>query len=160
MEIIEIIVFVFFFIVSALSLALMFYLANRIDFLEDKISEQADRLSQELFTDYDCITEQFGACLSKIDSAQKSISLEIACLATKNNEDIKRMGGGYVVGDVLKFDGIEWYVFCKTKLDDGRTRWDLFGQNGDEYRIYSIYTNAMPADIEFVRHVDVESLFS
>lgn len=92
-----------------------------------------------------------------ITESHKDLLTEIACLATKNNEDIKRVGGGYVVGDVLKFDGIEWYVFCKTKLDDGRTRWNLFGQNGAEYRIY---TDAMPEDIEFVRHVGVESLFS
>lgn len=92
-----------------------------------------------------------------ISKSHKELLTEIACLATKNNEDIKRMGGGYVVGDVLKFDGIEWYVFCKTKLDDGRTLWNLFGQNGAEYRIY---TDTIPEDIEFVRHVGVESLFS
>ena len=94
---------------------------------------------------------------NKLDDIYDHLTTEIACLATKNNEDIKRVKDGYVVGDVLKFDGIEWYVFCKTKLDDGRTRWNLFGQNGAEYRIY---TDAMPEDIEFVRHVNVESLFS
>lgn len=88
-----------------------------------------------------------------ISKYHKELLTEIACLATKNNEDIKRIKDG----DVLKFDGIEWYVFCKTTLDDGRTRWNLFGQNGAEYRIY---TDAMPEDIEFVRHVDVKSLFS
>ena len=93
----------------------------------------------------------------KLDDINDHLTTEIACLATKNNEDIKRMKDGYDVGDVLKFDGIEWLVFCKTKLDDGRIRWNLFGQNGAEYRIY---TDVMPEGIEFVRHVGLESLFS
>lgn len=130
MEIIEIIEFVFFFIVSALALALMFYLGNRIDFLEDKISGQADRLSQELFTDYGCITEQFGACLSKIDSAQKSISLEIACLATKNNEDIKRMKGDFQKWDMIDFDGEQWIIHRIDRNVNGDTFYRVHNAKG------------------------------
>lgn len=105
----------------------------------------------------DAVRDYFLRLWGHIDNVNKHLTTEIACLATKNNEDIKRMKGGYEVGDVLKFSGIEYYVFYKTKLEDERTRLSLFGQNGDEYRMY---TDDMPEDIEFVRHVDVKTLFS
>lgn len=87
-----------------------------------------------------------------ISKLHKDILTEIACLATKNNEDIKRMGGNYEIGDILRFDGIRWYIFGKDLLDDGRTRWKLFGENGAEYRIY---TDAIPEGIEFLGHRDL-----
>lgn len=122
----------------------------------NNIKDSLEYIKRECNNNYE-INQSKYILQELISRTHKELLTEIACLATKNNEDIKRIKDGYVVGDVLKFDGIEWYVFCKTTLDDGRTRWNLFGQNGAEYRIY---TDAMPEDIEFVRHVDVESLFS
>lgn len=87
-----------------------------------------------------------------ISKLHKEILIEITCLATKNNEDIKRMNDGYVVGDVLRFDGTRWCVFSKDTLDDGRTRWKLFNENGEEYRIY---TDDIPVGIEFLGHKDL-----
>lgn len=87
-----------------------------------------------------------------ISKLHKDILTEIACLATKNNEDIKRMKGNYAVGDILRFDGIRWRVFGKDTLNDGRTRWKLFGENGAEYRIYA---DSMPEDLEFLGHRDL-----
>ena len=75
----------------------------------------------------------------------------------KNSKGIKQIKNEYDVGDVLKINGVEFFVFYKTELEDGRTRLTLFGQNGDDYRMY---TDDMPKDIEFVKHVDVKSLFS
>ncbi len=87
----------------------------------------------------------------RLDELESNLTTEIACLATKNNEDIKRMNGDYAVGDILRFDGTRWRVFGKDTLDDGRTRWKLFGENGEEYRIY---TDAIPVDLEFLGHRD------
>ena len=87
-----------------------------------------------------------------ISRTHKELLTEIACLATKNNEDIKRMSGNYEIGDILKFDGIRWYIFGKDLLNDGRTRWKLFGENGAEYRIY---TDSIPEGIEFLGHRDL-----
>lgn len=91
-------------------------------------------------------------CASQVSEIEKNLTIEIACLATKNNEDIKRMKGDYAVGDILRFDGIRWRVFSKDTWDDGRTRWKLFGENGEEYRIYS---DSMPEGIEFLGHRDL-----
>lgn len=87
-----------------------------------------------------------------IGTVNDHLTTEIACLATKNNEDIKRLKGNYTVGDLLRFEDTRWCVFCEDILDDGRTRWKLFGENGDEY---SIYTDAIPVDIEFLGHKDL-----
>jgi len=87
-----------------------------------------------------------------ISKLHKDLLTEIACLATKNNEDIKRMGGNYIVGDILKFDGTRWCIFGKDLLADGRTRWKLFGENEEEYRIYS---DSIPEDIEFIKHSEL-----
>lgn len=87
-----------------------------------------------------------------ITNSHKELLTEIACLATKNNEDMKRMKGNYAVGDILRFDGIRWRVFGKDTLDDGRTRWKLFGENEEEYRMY---TDDIPEGLEFLGHRDL-----
>lgn len=145
---------IFYMIVSTICLALISLNLRDID---HNATVNTNLIRRDIVDHDSHISVAVSDCILQVSDMEKNITTEIACLATKNNEDIKRMKGKYAVGDVLKFDGIEWYVFCETKLDDGRTCWNLFGQNGDEYRIY---TDATPEDIEFVRHVDVETLFS
>ena len=89
---------------------------------------------------------------NRFDELESNLTTEIACLATKNNEDIKRMKGDYAVGDILRFDGVRWRVFGKDTLGDGRTRWKLFGENEEEYRMY---TDSIPEGIEFLGHRDL-----
>lgn len=93
-----------------------------------------------------------SAMRDRFDKLEINLATEIACLATKNNEDIKRMKGDYAVGDILRFDGIRWRVFGKDKMDDGRTRWKLFGENEEYYRMY---TDDIPEGIEFLGHRDL-----
>ena len=96
-------------------------------------------------------TVVYGRAL-QVSEMEKNLTTEIACLATKNNEDIKRMKGDYAVGDILRFDGTRWRVFGKDTLGDGRTRWKLFGENEEEYRMY---TDDIPVGIEFLGHRDL-----
>lgn len=123
------------------------YLWNAIDSIKDSLENiryKCDNASEIKATEYvlhDCITK-----------SHKELLTEIACLATKNNEDIKRMKGDYAVGDILRFDGIRWRVFGKDKMDDGRTRWKLFGENEEYYRMY---TDDIPEGIEFLGHRDL-----
>lgn len=91
-------------------------------------------------------------CALQVSNMEKNLTTEIACLATKNNEDIKRLKGNYEIGDILRFDDIKWYIFGKDLLNDGRTRWKLFGENGADYRIY---TDTIPEGIEFLGHRDL-----
>ncbi len=88
-------------------------------------------------------------CITKF---HKELLTEIACLATKNNEDIKRMKGDYAIGDILRFDGTRWRVFDKATLEDGRIRWKLFGENGMSYRMFS---DDIPVGLEFLEHRDL-----
>lgn len=123
------------------------YLWHSIDSIKDSLENigyKCDNTSDIKTTEYvlhDCITK-----------SHKELLTEIACLATKNNEDIKRMKSGFAIGDILRFEGAKLCVFGKDKLDDGRTCWKVFGENGEEYRIYS---DDMPEDIEFLGHRDV-----
>lgn len=45
-----------------------------------------------------------------ISKTHKELLTEIACLATKNNEDIKRSKEGFLVGDVIEYAGEETLV--------------------------------------------------
>lgn len=45
-----------------------------------------------------------------ISKSHKDLLTEIACLATKNNEDIKRSKEGFLVGDVIEYAGEETLV--------------------------------------------------
>lgn len=96
----------------------------------------------------DAVRDYFLRLWDHINHVNEHLTTEIKGKQIKNEYD---------VGDVLKINGIEFFVFYKTELEDGRTRLTLFGQNGDDYRMY---TDDMPKDIEFVRHVDVKTLFS
>lgn len=120
---------------------------HSIDSIKDSLENiryKCDNTSEIKTTEYvlhDCITK-----------SHKELLTEIACLATKNHEDIKRMKGDYAVGDILSFDGVRWRVFGKDTLGDGRTRWKLFGENEEEYRMY---TDDIPEGLEFLGHRDL-----
>ena len=47
---------------------------------------------------------------NKLDDINDHLTTEIACLATKNNEDIKRSKEGFLVGDIIEYGGEEALV--------------------------------------------------
>lgn len=47
---------------------------------------------------------------NRFDELESNLTTEIACLATKNNEDIKRSKEGFLVGDVIEYAGEETLV--------------------------------------------------
>lgn len=140
---------IFYMITSAIWLAFIFFRLRDIDY---NATENTKLIRRDI-VDHDSYARTAASEFAlQVSEMEKNLTTEIACLATKNNEDIKRMGGNYVVGDILKFDGIRWCIFGKDILTDGRTRWKLFGENGAEYRIY---TDTIPEDIEFIGHRDL-----
>ena len=150
------IIFIAFFVVICCALVIIFgaALGSRLDDIACDVTRIKERVSV-IYTELpynSWFTSAYKDLNNKLDDINDHLTTEIACLATKNNEDIKRMKGDYAVGDILRFDGTRWRVFGKDTLDDGRTRWKLFGENGEEYRIY---TDGMPADLEFLGHRDL-----
>lgn len=62
-----------------------------------------------------------------IGTVNDHLTTEIACLATKNNEDIKRIKGDYQQWDMVEFDGEQWIIY---KIDEN--------VNGDTfYRVHN-----------------------
>lgn len=56
----------------------------------------------------------------RIDTVNKHLTTEIACLATKNNEDIKRVKEGFQKYDVFKFGDVTYFIYEVEKFDDGK----------------------------------------
>ena len=138
-----------FMLLSVIYMTLIFLSLREIDY---NLTGYTNTIRRDIVDHDNHINIAVSDCALQVSEMEKNLTTEIACLATKNNEDIKRMGGNYVVGDILKFDGIRWCIFGKDILTDGRTRWKLFGENGAEYRIY---TDTIPEDIEFIGHRDL-----
>lgn len=56
----------------------------------------------------------------RIDKVNKHLTTEIACLVTKNNEDIKRVKEGFQKYDVFKFGDVTYFIYEVEKFDDGK----------------------------------------
>lgn len=143
------VVTMFFMIVSVIYMALIFLRLRDIDC---NATVNTNLIRRDIVEHDRYIGGAVSDCALQVSNMEYNLTTEIACLATKNNEDIKRMKGDYAVGDILRFDGTRWRVFGKDTLNDGRIRWKLFGENGEEYRIYA---DSMPVGLEFLGHRDL-----
>lgn len=83
----------------------------------DHNADTNTRLIRRDIVDHDShIMTAVSDCKLQVSEMEKNLTTEIACLATKNNEDIKRLKGNYTVGDLLRFEDTRWCVFCKDIL--------------------------------------------
>lgn len=84
----------------------------------------------------------------KLDDINDHLTTEIACLATKNNEDIMRMKGDFQQWDMIKFDGEQWIIYRIDKNVNGDTFYRVHNAKGQ-------ITNVSSKDIQnatFVKH--------
>ena len=86
-----------------------------------------------------------------ISKSHKDLLTEIACLATKNNEDIKRAKEGFQAGDIIDYYGEETLVLEQsTRLDDVEYRlWNLI--DGEFYAA----SVCVERDAKFLRRIIV-----
>ena len=56
----------------------------------------------------------------RIDDMNKHLITEIACLATKNNEDIKRINKGFQKWDIFEYEGARFFIYDIENYADGR----------------------------------------
>lgn len=54
-----------------------------------------------------------------IDDVNNHLTTEIACLATKNNEDIKRVKTGFQKWDIFEYDGVKFFIYDIENCADG-----------------------------------------
>lgn len=85
----------------------------------------------------------------KLDAVEDKLTTEIACLATKNNEDIKRMGGKFEEWDLIDLDGERWVIHRIDKNVNGDTFYRVHNAEG---QITDVSGKAMQK-ATFVKHV-------
>ena len=84
-----------------------------------------------------------------IGTVNDHLTTEIACLATKNNEDIKRMKGDFQQWDMVEFDSEQWIIHRIDKNVNGDTFYRIHNAKGQ-------ITNVSGKDMQnatFVKHV-------
>jgi hypothetical protein len=87
----------------------------------------------------------------KLDDINDHLTTEIACLATKNNEDIKRMKDGWQEGDVIESNGELYDVLAPVynTNDDG----NLCGYRLiDQDRAYSYSAKELVENATLIKH--------
>ena len=86
----------------------------------------------------------------KLDDVNDHLITEIACLATKNNEDIKRMGGKFEEWDLIEVEGKEFVIVKNYTNSNGDSMVSCMGSNGQTYNYYK----GRLADAKFIRHIE------
>lgn len=72
----------------------------------------------------------------RLDALETNLTTEIACLATKNNEDIKRMGGKFEKWDLIKLDEKDLLITDIEVDDDGNVKVHCINNKGMPYTYY------------------------
>lgn len=86
----------------------------------------------------------------KLDDVNDHLTTEIACLATKNNEDIKRMGGKFEEWDLIEVEGKEFVIVKNYTNSNGDSMVSCMGNNGQTYNYYK----ERLADAKFIKHIE------
>ena len=71
----------------------------------------------------------------RIDDVNKHLTTEIACLATKNNEDIKRVKAGFQKWDVFEYNGDKYIVYYVEQYKD-RKLYKCQNNMGETFKFY------------------------
>lgn len=99
------------FICLAAFLYAYLYLWHAINSIKDSL----ENIRYNCDNAYEIVTAKY-MLQDCIINSHKELLTEIACLATKNNEDIKRAKEGFQQGDVIEYGGEEALVLEKQTL--------------------------------------------
>lgn len=69
----------------------------------------------------------YGDVGNQINELKNNLTTEIACLITKNNDDIKRVKKGFQKWDIFEYDGVRFFIY-------DIENWEI--NNGNSDRIY------------------------
>lgn len=84
-----------------------------------------------------------------ISKLHKDILTEIAHLATKNNEDIKRMGGKFEEWDLIELDENEVLIYSAKPNANGQMVFNCVDKAG---KMYTFFGSDKLNDAKFLRH--------
>lgn len=85
----------------------------------------------------------------KLDTVENNLITEIACLATKNNEDIKRMGGKFEEWDLIELDENEVLIYSAKPNANGQMVFHCVDKAG---KMYTFFDSGKLNDAKFLRH--------
>lgn len=118
----------------------LWYAINNLKDAVDDIKYKCDNTSEIETAKY-----MLQDCISKF---HKELLTEIACLATKNNEDIKRLKGDFQQWDMFEFDGERWIIYRIDRNVNGDTIYRVHNAKG---QITNINSKEMK-NATFVKH--------
>lgn len=123
----------------ALIISIWLYLGGQIINIKEELSDI------KLTVNYtsDAVRDHYTWLRDHIDDVNKHLTTEIACLAVKNNEDIKR----FQKYDVFKFGDATYFIYEVEKFDDGKI---IYRCQSDEGIEYSFFDNEM-SHAKFIR---------
>lgn len=107
---------------------------NSLDFIESNCNNEYE-VRQSVYILRELITK-----------SHKDLLTEIACLATKNNEDIKRAKEGFLVGDVIEYGGE------KTLVLDRQTTTLNIGEELTEYIVWNVTQGVQQMSASHLEH--------
>lgn len=101
----------------------------------DDIKNSLDYIKSTCNNDYQIKQTEY-ILRELISTYHKDILTEIACLATKNSEDIKRMGGNFEAWDLIELDGRRLLITDFDTDDDGNIKVHCINDKGKAYTYY------------------------
>ena len=101
--------FAMFFMIGSVIYMTLTYL--RLRDIDHNVTVNTNLIRRDIVDHDSHINTAVSDCALQISEMEKNLTTEIACLATKNNEDIKRMGGKFEEWDLIELDENGQMVF-------------------------------------------------
>lgn len=137
----------FYMITSLIWMAFIFFRLREID---HNANEYTRLIRRDIIERGTNISSAISDCALQVSDMEKNLTTEIACLATKNNEDIKRMGGKFEEWDLIEVEGKEFVIVKNYTNSNGDSMVSCMGSNGQTYNYYK----ERLADAKFIRHIE------
>lgn len=114
----------------------------------DDIKNSLDYIKRTCNNDYE-IKGSVHILRELISKLHKDLLTEIAGLATKNNEDIKRMGGKFEEWDLIELDENEVLIYSAKPNANGQMVFNCVDKAG---KMYTFFGSDKLNNAKFLRH--------
>ncbi len=84
----------------------------------------------------DAVRDYFLRLWDHINHVNEHLTTEIACLAVKNNEDIKRVKEGFQKWDILKLGDDEYIIYHIEQCSDNKKLYRCQNSKGDTFEFF------------------------
>ena len=131
---------------TAITLLLIYFRLREID---HNAAEHTRLIRHDIIEREGYISAAIGERAVQISNMEKNLTTEIACLATKNNEDIKRMGGKFEEWDLINLDENEVLIYSAKPNANGQMVFHCVDKAG---KTYTFFGSDKLNDAKFLRH--------